>query len=249
VFGFHVHQESKRGADANHAVYAAAILDTSIELLIVSPFGLLIKLIILPSLVRLLLKRNTEAYFVTQHDTALRKTANARIGVAKARHKFKARLEQAKTRSPEGVEDSEAIGSPIHDDGTPDTPEQRAPAHGPAASDDGGAEWESYADAATGEAYYYSQSQRRSTWTSPWPATHPRSPAGTFSVTEFVNVDMLLLSLAPSDTHQVLMHQLLRTNRSLKCLRFMETTTCTTSTMVVASTPTQCTALTIWPLR
>ena len=267
VFGFHVHQESKRGADANHAVYAAAILDTSIELLIVSPFGLLIKLIIFPSLVRLLLKRNTEAYFVTQHATALRNSmeadqggwsAKALVGVVKARRKFKALLDQANARSSavseqanaqssEGVEDSEAIGSPIHDDDG--TPEQHAPAHDPAASDDGGAEWESHVDAATGETYHYSQSQRRSTWTSPWPAPHPRSPAaGTFSVTKVVNVVMPLLSLAPSDAHQVLIHQLLRTSRSSRCLRSTETT-CPTIITVVMPTPTQCTALAMGPLR
>ena len=56
------------------------------------------------------------------------------------------------------------------------------------------------------------------------------------------------LSLAPSDAHQVLIHQLLRTSRSSRCLRSTETT-CPTIITVVMPTPTQCTALAMVPLR
>ena len=121
VFAFHLRQETKRGADANHAVYCAVIVDTMINIMIVSPVGLFIQLILLPNIATLLLRSNSEAYFAKQRGAALGANNGwtKAAGIAKAKRRFEVLLARAKSRSEseEAKDDGEWATSPVHEDG------------------------------------------------------------------------------------------------------------------------------------
>ena len=174
MVGFHVNQETQREVDANKAVYAMAILNTIVDILAVTPVLVCLRAVIIPNLVKRILRVDvavSHASLETDMVGSSRRTvATVMIGVAKAKTKFLNNTRQGlRVMDDRGESADDDMGSGVfsRETGTVHGDDAAGSCDDCSAEPGGVEDWSEHTDSASGVQYWYSQRQRRATWSNP----------------------------------------------------------------------------------